>query len=216
LVDFPEIVSALDRFPGLSSGEAGDRLYDLFQRQAQAVEAVIAEAVTRHSRALFRNELPTGSLLAICFSRGHVETTPASDYDAQTKAFIDRLSAPVIEFAIDAGGQRVLFRGGLALDGANYRFVDALLEDFRTAKAKDAEVPFVPAPTVADALGIDEQSMRQQLRRLRKAIDPLAVSLGVVLDQDSFIETKERSGYRLNPMLRETTMADIKAEPPVR
>jgi hypothetical protein len=90
-VDFPEVVSALDKFPDLTTDQAGDRLYDLFQRHAQAVEAVIADGVTKHSRALFRNELPAGSLLAICFSRGHVESAPASDYDAQTKAFIDRL-----------------------------------------------------------------------------------------------------------------------------
>ena len=121
----------------LTAEQAGDRLYDLFQRQARAVEAVIADAVTEHARALYRNELPSASLLAICFSRGHVESVPSSDYDAQTKAFMDRLGTPVLEFAIDAGGKRVLFRGGLALEGANFRLVDTLLADFRTAKAGD-------------------------------------------------------------------------------
>ena len=106
LVDFPEVVSALDKFPDTAPDEVGNRLYDLFQRHAQAVEAVITDSVAKHSRALFRNELPAGSLLATCFSRGHVEAAPASGYDEQTKAFIDRLSAPVLEFAIDAGGRR--------------------------------------------------------------------------------------------------------------
>ena len=152
LVDFPEVVSALDKFPDLTTDQAGDGLYDLFQRHAQAVEAVIANGVTKHSRALFRNELPAGSLLAICFSRGHVESAPASDYDAQTKAFIDRLTTPVLEFAIDAGRKRVLFRGGLTLEGTNFKAVDALLGNFRKAKAEDAEVPFLSATSLADRL----------------------------------------------------------------
>ena len=218
LVDFPEVVSALDKFPGLMTPQAGDRLYDLFQRQAQAVEAAIADGVTKHSRALYRNEQAAGCLLAICFSRGHVESAPASDYDAETKVFIDRLSAPVLEFAIDAGGNRVLFRGGLTLEGTNFKLVEALLDAFRTAKAKDAEVPFLRATDFADSLQIDEQSMRQQLRRLRLALEPLAVALGIPLDQDTFIETRERAGYRLNPSLREISVADIRTgdPPPTR
>lgn len=212
LVDHPEIVSALDRFPDLSADEAGTRLYDLFQRHAKAVEDVIAEAVTRHSRSLFRNELPPGSLLAACFNRGHVEVAPAPDYDARTKAFIDRLSAPILEFAIDGQGKRVLFRGEHSLDGANFRVVEALIENFRKAKAVDEEIPFMASVDLADRLGVSDQSMRQQLRRLREALEPLVVSLGIPLDQDTFIQTKERSGYRLNPALREVSMADIRSE----
>jgi len=214
LIDFPEIVSALDSFPGLAAGEAGDRLYDLFQRQARAVEEVVANSVHRHARTLFRNELPAGSLLAVCFSRGHVEAVPPSDYDDQARAFLDRLSTPVFEFAVDAGANHVLFRGGLTLDGANFKLVDALLGDFRKAKAEDSEVPFLPATSLADRLKLDAQSMRQQLRRLRKALEPLAVTLGIPMDQDTFIETKERVGYRLNPDLREIAVADIKKDHP--
>ena len=58
----------------------------------------------------------------------------------------------------------------------------------------------------------DEQSLRQQLSRLRKAIDPFNVSLGVPLGNDTFIETKERAGYRLNPELRELSLSDIADE----
>jgi hypothetical protein len=182
------------------------------------VEAVIADGVHKHARSLYRNELPAGSLLTVCFSRGHVEAVPPSDYDAQTKAFLDRLSTPVLEFAIDAGANHVLFRGGLTLEGANFKLVDALLGNFRKAKAEDSEVPFLPATSLADCLQISEQSMRQQLRRLREALEPLAVTLGIPMDQDTFIETKERAGYRLNRSLREIALADIKKEnpPPTR
>jgi hypothetical protein len=214
LVDFPEVVSALGSFPDVTTEQAGDRLYDLFQRNARAVEAVIADAVKEHAHALYRNELPSASLLATCFSRGQVEPVPPSDYDAGTKAFMDRLGRPVLEFAIDAGGKRVLFRGGLVLEGANFRLVDTLLADFRTAKAGDLEVPFLPTTTLAERLQIDEQSMRQQLRRLRLAVEPLAVDLGIFMDNDTFVETRERAGYRLNPGLREISLADIKTDHP--
>lgn len=210
LIDFPEVVSALDKFTGLSVDESGDRLYDLFQRHARAVEAVITGGVTRHAHALYRNELPAGSLLAVCFSRGHVNAAPASDYDSQAKAFIDRLTAPVLEFAIETRGERVLFHGGLTLDGANFKVVEALLKNFREAKAACTEVSYLPATSLSQHLKYDDQSMRQQVRRLRKALDLLVVRLGVPLDQNTFIQTKERRGYRLNPALREIAVADIK------
>jgi DNA-binding winged helix-turn-helix (wHTH) protein len=73
----------------------------------------------------------------------------------------------------------------------------------------------LPATSLADRLLVSDQSMRQQLRRLREALEPLAVSLGIPLDQDTFIETKERAGYRLNPELREVSVADIKADHPL-
>jgi hypothetical protein len=215
LVDFPEIVSALDKFPELTADQAGDRLYDLFQRHAQAVETVISDGVTKHSRALYRNELPTGSLLAVCFSRGHVETAPASKYDAQAKAFMDRLATPVLEFAMDDRSNRVLFHGGLTLDGANYKFVDALIGNFRAGKVTvGVDVPFKLPGDLAKDLQIEDQSMRQQLRRLRGVLEPLATSLGIPMDQDTFIETRERAGYRLNPSVREISVADIKADHP--
>jgi hypothetical protein len=211
LVDFPEVVSALDQFPGLSPDDAGERIYDLFQRHAQAVEDVITAAVSEHRVRLYRNELPSGSLLVTCFSRGHVETAPARDYDKQAKAFIDRLSPPVLEFAFDDMTKRVLFQGSHYLEGANFRVVKALIENFREAKIQRADVPFLPATELADRLGVSDQSMRQQLGRLRKAIEPLTVTLGIPLDQDSFVQTKERAGYRLNPEWREVSVGDIRA-----
>jgi len=49
---------------------------------------------------------------------------------------------------------------------------------------------------------------------LRDALDPLAVMLGIPLDQDSFIETKDRAGCRLNPACREIALGDIQAPNP--
>ncbi|MBM3083575.1 hypothetical protein IMF23_09040, partial [Chelatococcus daeguensis] len=46
----------------------------------------------------------------------------------------------------------------------------------------------------------------------RKAIEPLTVTLGIPLDQDSFVQTKERAGYRLNPEWREVSVGDIRVK----
>jgi hypothetical protein len=209
LVDFPEIVSAVGHFTDLSTSVAGDRLYDLFQRHATAVEGVISSAVREHSTALYRNEVPPLSLLVACYSGKVVEQTPPSNYDAEAKAFMDRLSTPILEFAFDKDQERVHFRGGLALDGSNFKLVGALIDAFRVAKGKLSEVPYLPAPDLAETLNISEQAMRTQVKRLRVAIEPLAVSMGIVMDQDTFIETKERSGYRINPLCREISIADM-------
>jgi DNA-binding response OmpR family regulator len=127
------------------------------------------------------------------------------------KAFVDRLSAPVLEFAVDETNARILLHGGDRLDDANYRIVLALITNFRSAKATSAEVPFIRAPDLATVMNIDEQSLRQQVSRLRKAIEPLAVKLGIPMDQNTFIETKERAGYRINPDCREISVADVRA-----
>nr|WP_235789477.1 7-cyano-7-deazaguanine synthase [Ruegeria alba] len=215
LVDFPEIVSAVGHFPGLTASEAGDRLYDLFQRHARSVEDVISSAVREHGTALYRNELPAASLLAACYNRGHVEISPPSNYDTDAKAFMDRLSVQTLEFAFDDEQERVHFQGGLTLEGANFKIVAALIEAFRSAKKRQTEVPFLPAPDLADQLSISEQSMRQQLRRLREAIESLNVTMGIPMDQDTFIQTRERAGYRLNPLCREIAVADILAVSPI-
>lgn len=214
LVDFPEIVSAVGHFQGVPTSEAGDRLFDLFQRHAKSVEEVVSSAVKEHSAALYRNELPAASLLAASYNRGHVEIAPSSNYDADTKAFMDRLSAPILEFAFDDDRERVHFRGGLVLEGANFKLVSALIEAFRNSKKRQTEVPYLPAPDLAQRLDISDQSMRQQLKRLRDAIEPLSVSMGIPMDQDTFIQTKERAGYRLNPQCREISVADIVARVP--
>ena len=214
LVDFPEIVSAVGHFPDLSTSVEGDRLYDLFQRHASAVEDVISSAVREHSTALYRNEIAPASLLAACYSTKVVELAPPSNYDAEAKAFMDRLSTPSLEFAIEQDQKRVHFRGGLAIDGTNYKLVGALIDSFRVAKGNRSEVAYLPAPDLATALNISEQAMRTQITRLRNAIEPLAVSMGIPMGQDTFIENKERSGYRINPSCREISVADILDQTP--
>jgi hypothetical protein len=132
------------------------------------------------------------------------------------KAAIDRLSPAVLEFALDEAAGRVLFHGGYQLVGAGFRLISELIGDFRSAKKLRQDVPFVPVDQLADRLDIDAQSMRQQLARMRKELQPLAVGLGIPLDQNSLVETKERAGYRLNPECREIAAGDIRSDPGVK
>lgn len=210
VIDFPEIVSAINWFPDISSAEAADRVHDLFKRQAKAIESVIAAGIKEHAEVLFRNEMAPGSLLSICLARNSVEILSPSDYDLQAKKFVDRLSAPVFEFAIDETGRKVLFRSAVTLTEANFRIVEQLLPDFRSAKKEGREVPFTPPRSITKRLGISEASLRTQIRRLREALEPLAVDLGLLLDNDSFIENRPHAGYRLNPAVRELSLADIR------
>lgn len=216
VVDFPEIVSAINSFPDLSTGEAAIQIHDLFQRQAKAIESVIASGLKEHAEALFRNELPAGSLLSLCFARNSVEIMPPTDYDAQAKAFVDRLAAPAFEFAIDRIAEQVVFADGTTLTDANFKIVMALLDDFRSSKAEGRDVPFLRVHDLADRIGVADQSLRTQLTRLRDALEPLTVSLCLVLDQDSFVENRPRVGYRLNPALRELSLADIRTTGPTK
>lgn len=220
LMEMPDIVSALSDFPDLSAEEATDRLYNLFLRHARSIDMVIEAAVSKHSAAVVRGDIPPGSLLATCLSRRVVVVEPPSNYDAEMKAAIDRLSPVILEFALDEAGGRVLFHGGYQLKGASYRFVFALIDDFRNAKRlpknPPKEPPFVSVGQLAERLGIDEPSIRQQLVRVRKELEPLAVGLGIPLDQNSLVETKERAGYRLNPECREIPVGDIRSDSGVK
>ena len=70
---------------------------------------------------------------------------------------------------------------------------------------------FTRPADLADVLGIDAASLRQQVLRLRSLVsEKLAVDQGIVLGTDSFIENRQREGYRLNPALREVARADLR------
>ena len=70
LVDFPEMVSALDKFPELTADQAGDCLMISPGDTPGGGRVIGGAAGGRFSTV--RDALPAGSLLAICSSRGHV------------------------------------------------------------------------------------------------------------------------------------------------
>jgi hypothetical protein len=210
VADYTQLASALPHFPALSAAAAKDRIYDLYQRHAADVLAVIAEGTKRHMDALVHGELPETALLSLCFTRSQVEIAPAKDYDRQVKEFMDRLSPLPFEFAVDEGAQRILFRGGFFLEGKSYDLVEALLENFRAGKKTATDIAYIPASDLALKLSFADASLRQQVTRLRKLVtDRLAVDLGIPLGANGFIENKERAGYRLSPFLREVSLGDL-------
>ncbi len=214
LLEYSEFVSALGEFPGLTAQEAGARLFDMFQRQAASVDSVMVTALRDNAEALVKGEILPGSLLALSRNVENVAVQPPSDYDAQAKEFIDRLGAPILEFAIDDQKKHVLFRNGLTLDGVDYNMVEKLLADFRAVKREAGTAECISAPDLAKVLGKTEQSIRQQRSRIGKKLASLAADLGIPLNEDSFIENLHSEGYRLNPNLREVALADIKKKGP--
>lgn len=211
--DHPQVAAALSYFPELSADAAAARIHDLYHRHSEDVLAVIEGGLQRHSTQLVRGELPAGSLLSMCFSRRGIEAPAPPSYDRQVRQFMDSLPKPVSEFAVDAEAGRILFRGGFSLDGANFRLVRALLPNHRSGKAREpADIAFVRPEDMAEELGIDEASLRQQVRRVRALVsERLGVDQGIVLGTDDFIENRQREGYRLNPALREVARADLQA-----
>jgi len=214
LLEYSEFVSALGEFPGLTAQEAGTRLFDMFQRQAASIDSVMVKALRENAEALVKGDILPGSLLALSRNVETVAVQPPSDYDAQAKEFMDRLAAPILEFAVDDRSKHILFRNGLTLEGANFQLVENLLTNFRSAKRDVQTIECITAPDLAGELKISEPALRTLLRRLRGTLKPLATDLGIPLDENSFIENLHGKGYRLNPNLREVALADIKKKGP--
>ncbi len=210
LAEYPEITSALDHFSETPRHEAPDRIYEMYMRHHVDVMGVLNAGVASHLPQLVEGALPAGSLLAMLFNRNRLEVAEASTYREQTQSFIDRLAALTCEFAVDASAREIRFRGALALKGKNFELFQALLSPFRKGKAKGTDVAFVRAPDLALLLGFNEQSLRQQVSRLREAVtEQLAVDQGLPFSVDDVIESQIGRGYRINPQLRELSLGDL-------
>jgi len=213
LANYPEITSALGQFSDTPRHQAADRIYELYIRHHEEVMGVLNAGVASHLPQLVQGGLPAGSLLAMLFNRTRLEATEPSTYQEQARSFIDRLAPPACEFAVDLSAQEIRFRGALALKGKNFQFFEALLPAFRKGKAKGADVAFVRAPDLALLLGFTEQSVRQQVSRLRDAVTvQLAVEQGLPFGVDDVIEGQTGKGYRINPQLRELSLGDLLKE----
>jgi 7-cyano-7-deazaguanine synthase in queuosine biosynthesis len=206
--EFPQVSAALHSVPGLLAGEVLDRIWDLHRRHAQGVLAVIADATGRHVDDLVRGRLAPASLLNLCFTRGSVQIV-GPDTTATTAAFMDRLSAASCEFAVDEVGKRICFKGGYVIEGAHYRLIRELLGKHRDAKSRAVDVPYYWTDDLAQALGIQDHTLRRQVVRLREEAEArLAVDQGVVFP-NGLVENRKGKGYRLSPDLREVALADV-------
>lgn len=208
--EFPHVSAALHSVPGLRAAEVLERVWNLHRRHADGVISVLSRATTQFADDLVQGRLAAGSLLKLCFARDRVETV-GPDTTAQTAEFIDRLSLPICEFAVDEIGKKVCFRGDFTLKGAGYWLVRALVDNHRQAKRRNEDVPYYWTPDLADALGMEETAFRTLRGRVCKEVEErLAVDQGVVLS-NGFIENLKSQGYRLSPELREVSLADLKS-----
>lgn len=206
--EFPPASAALHSIPGLSASEALDRIWDLHRRHGNGVVSVLTNATRQYADDLVRGKIAPGSLVSLCLTRDHVPPIVA-DTTAQTAAFIDRLSEPTCEFAVDESGEKFCFRGGFRVDGVSYRLIRRLLDPHREAKKRNMEVPYRRAADLAEDLQVDEPTLRRRVARTRGAVEPrLAVDQGIVLPR-GFIENLTGKGYRLSPKVREVALADI-------
>lgn len=209
--EFPQVSAALNHVPGVSAGVVLERVLGLHQRHARGVLSVIEDATRRHAGDLAAGRLAPGSLLSLCFTRSRVEAAGA-DTTASMAEFMDRLSAPTCEFAVDEIRQRICFKGGFVIEGAGYRLMQALVGRHRDAKRRCEEVPFYWTSDLAMALKVDDTTLRRQVTRLRDEVGSrLAIDLGLVLPR-GIIENQRSSGYRLSPELREVSLADIQSD----
>lgn len=210
-IDNPDVYSAVQHIPGVSSEQALDQMWELYRRHAEAVSAVLEAGTTDHMRSLLHGTLPPGALLNLCVSRDRIEAPPLADHFEEVAAFMDRLQQPVCDFAVDAKEHRILFRGGFCLEGKDYSLVEALLPNHRQAKSNGEGVPYFYPADLAQTLGVEEPAMRARIGRVREVVEErLAVDQGIIF-RDSFIENMHGQGYRLAPEVREVTRADLDA-----
>ena len=210
IAEYPEITSALDHLGDTPRYQAADRIYEMYMRHHEDVMGVLNSGVTAHLSQLTSGELPAGSLLAMLFNQNRIEIAEPSGYQDEARAFVDRLAAPVCEFAVDASARKIRFRGDFVLEGKNFELLEVLLPAFREGKSYGNSIAFTQAQELATNLGFTEQSLRQQVTRLRNLVTAqLAVDQGLPFDGDDVIENQAGKGYRINPQLRELSLGDL-------
>ena len=92
-VENPDVYSAVQHIPELSSAQALDRIWQLYRRHAEAVSSVLQTGIQEHAPALL-TEGSSRRLVSLCFSRDQIEAPPVADPLDQLTAFMDRLQQP--------------------------------------------------------------------------------------------------------------------------
>jgi len=210
LNNFPAMADALLEFEGLTSEEAEERIFAMYKRHSDDVLKVLEQGLTDNRADWREDKLANTSLLSLYFNRNEILNDPDPAHNDQMKEFMDGLNKPICEFAVDEDAKVILFRDGSSLSGKNYDLVKALLPNFERGKSKAADVDYFSPPDLADELKVTEQSLRQQVGRLKKEIEQsVPANLGVVFGDDGFIENKHGAGYRLSPLLKKVHKADL-------
>jgi 7-cyano-7-deazaguanine synthase in queuosine biosynthesis len=192
---------------------AGEKLFELYKRHATSVCRVLDREIANNAPLIRGNNLPASCLLMIAASErsGRVErrsvvaqTNIGPRHDSPDVEAGGRVRESEILMAFDDAGQRVLIEGLGEISGASYRLLDALRPGFRAAREAEMHperFPFCKSRELADALSVDETSLRKRVSRFRKQeITQLCAAVDrPALQEDAIIENLPWHGYRLNP-----------------
>jgi 7-cyano-7-deazaguanine synthase in queuosine biosynthesis len=210
LNNHPSMSDALHEYEDLTSEQAEERIFDLYKRHAEDVLGVLERGFNANRLEWRAKSLPNTSLLELYFNRAEILNDPDPALNDQMKNFMDGLNKPICEFAVDEDAKIILFRDGSSLSGKNYDLVKTLFPNFERGKSQAADVDYFSPPDLADELQVTEQSLRQQVGRLKKEIEQsVPANLGIVFGDDGFIENKHGAGYRLSPLLKKVHKADL-------
>jgi len=209
VTDHPQIASALAEFPDLTSAEAEDKIFDLYKRHSDDVMNVMEQGLEEHKERVVDGTLPSTSLLSVLFNRSETIDFQTADTENQMKGFLDNLDKQPCRFYFDSTNKRLLFKGNYEVKGANYKLVEALINNFREGKKSDSDdIACIYSGTLASTLQIDDTTLRQTIRRFRNELSQrLGADQGIVFDTDGFIENLQGKGYRLNSNLIEVMSA---------
>jgi hypothetical protein len=210
-----DISRAASCFPGAKADEVAQRAFELHQRLGDAVHSVLANGVRAYASELIDQTLPASSVLrmAVAEHRASFDETPIKDpaevshRDAEEDDNRDYRRSSEIRMALDERKYRVLFEGvppikGKASCSLIARLAMQYREDLQAGRVPE-NYQYVRAAVLASELSVEEPTLRRQVNRFRKAVcSRFEEYCGLPLSQDAIIETKEWSGYRLNPSVR--------------
>jgi 7-cyano-7-deazaguanine synthase in queuosine biosynthesis len=214
------------RYLDVPPNEAAGRLHHLHVRHGVAVVNVLKRELGLLDLAEARRNLPDTSMLSMLLERpvepiAFIDATEVAPPVASQAAAADySLLQRPIRFAVSTDGKRVVFEGGPSLRGKSAVLISALFgahRDGRTSDTGAAGFRFTAATTLAAVLKIDEGSLRQRVRRIRiKLSEEFQSLLNATISDDDVIETKEWSGYRLNPALfHAPELLKVAVDPPL-
>lgn len=199
------------RYLDVPANEAAGRLHHLHVRHGVAVVNVLKRELGSLDLAAARKNLPDTSLLSMLLERpvepiAFIDATEVAPPPAVQAAAADYSPLPrPIRFAVSTDGKRVVFEGGPSLKGKSAALIAALFGAYRDGRTSDtglAGFRFTAAATLAAVLKMDEGSLRQRVRSLRiKLAAEFQSHLNATIGDEEVVETKEWSGYRLNPAL---------------
>lgn len=199
------------RYLDVPANEAAGRLHHLHVRHGVAVVNVLKRELGSLDLSAARKNLPDTSLLSMLLERpvepiAFIDATEVAPPPAVQAAAADYSPLPrPIRFAVSTDGKRVVFEGGPSLKGKSAALIAALFGAYRDGRTSDtglAGFRFTAAATLAAVLKMDEGSLRQRVRRLRiKLAAEFQSHLNATIGDEEVVETKEWSGYRLNPAL---------------